>query len=452
MFCNVCGSEIPEGSVNCPVCGSPVMNSAPTQPQDGFIDPQTGYAQSQDIYAQPQATYPQTQGEYPQQPFTYSQPQTGYTQPQTEYAQPQANYTQAQTGYTQPQPGYVQPQAEYAQPQTSGTLPQPGYAQPQPVYAQPQAPVEQPQDAAGRKDKPKKQKTKGRRRPLTVLSFTFCMISLAALTLTCIFPYWFHDNDSGLFYFVVAGIGFVALMAFILFLLARKNALTIISGVLSVVVIAGALIFALVIVPKMKDNLLQQYKDAMRHKDNYGYSRLDPYPYENIKQFASDKDNSIAIQNYLWDLFDEGNYSDWITATKYVLETSTYSSANEPARLYSEDVMKNKLWDKAATAGPQTLSYYTYLFEGTPLAESQDKYVQGFISLTKSSIEEYQYYQQYGYDAPPPYTGYSMSADSADTRIFGSILISEVHSSLPGGSAYVVVNLSNGEYFVNKII
>ena len=64
MFCEKCGTQIPEGAVSCPTCGSAVT---PPQPQ----------AEAQAQYQQPQ--YQQAPPEYGQVPPQYAQPQ--YQQP-----------------------------------------------------------------------------------------------------------------------------------------------------------------------------------------------------------------------------------------------------------------------------------------------------------------------------------------------------------------------------------
>lgn len=86
MFCNKCGTQLANGAMFCPNCGSK-QNAQPQQPP---VQPQQPYAQPQQQYAPPPP---------PQQPQ--------YAPPQQQYAQPQ---------YAQPQPQYAQPQ--YAQPQS----------------------------------------------------------------------------------------------------------------------------------------------------------------------------------------------------------------------------------------------------------------------------------------------------------------------------------------------
>ena len=88
MHCTKCGTELPEGTIICPVCGEPV-----NAPQQGYS--QQGY---------PQQRYSQQdylQQDYPQQDYAqqgYSQqdyPQQGY--PQQDYSQqdyPQQGYSQ----------------------------------------------------------------------------------------------------------------------------------------------------------------------------------------------------------------------------------------------------------------------------------------------------------------------------------------------------------------------
>ena len=108
MICSNCGSQVPEGSKFCPVCGAKaaetLMNeagqtvqnemSAQTQPLDQYAQPQQQYAQPQQQYAQPQQQYAQPQQQYAQPQQQYAQPQQQYAQPQQQYAQPQ-QYAQA---------------------------------------------------------------------------------------------------------------------------------------------------------------------------------------------------------------------------------------------------------------------------------------------------------------------------------------------------------------------
>lgn len=80
MFCNKCGTQLANGAMFCPNCGSK-QNAQPQQPP---VQPQQPYVQPQQQYAPPPPP-----------------PQSQYTPPQQQYAQPQ---------YAQPQ--FVQPQSE----------------------------------------------------------------------------------------------------------------------------------------------------------------------------------------------------------------------------------------------------------------------------------------------------------------------------------------------------
>ena len=88
MHCTRCGTELPEGTIICPVCGEPVNAPQQGYSQQGYSQQgysQQGYPQqrySQQEYSQqgyPQQDYPQQ--EYPQQEY----PQQEY--PQQEYPQ-----------------------------------------------------------------------------------------------------------------------------------------------------------------------------------------------------------------------------------------------------------------------------------------------------------------------------------------------------------------------------
>ncbi len=90
MFCQNCGSQIPDGANICPNCGTPVKQ-VPDSQQQGSIQPQYGQQQfNQNQYNQPQQ-YNQNQynqGQYGQQ--QYGQPQYG----QQQYGQQYGNYGQ----------------------------------------------------------------------------------------------------------------------------------------------------------------------------------------------------------------------------------------------------------------------------------------------------------------------------------------------------------------------
>lgn len=102
MFCNHCGTQLPDNAVACANCGTPVTSVPQPQPQPTYAAPQP-----------PQPGYA---------------PQQGYVPPQQGYAPPQQGYVPPQQGYVPPQPGYPQqgyPQPGYSQP----GYPQQGYVQ-----------------------------------------------------------------------------------------------------------------------------------------------------------------------------------------------------------------------------------------------------------------------------------------------------------------------------------
>lgn len=82
MFCNKCGTQLANGAMFCPNCGSK-QNAQPQQPP---VQPQQPYVQPQQQYAPPPPPQPQ-----------YAPPQPQYAQPQQQYAQPQYAQPQSET-------------------------------------------------------------------------------------------------------------------------------------------------------------------------------------------------------------------------------------------------------------------------------------------------------------------------------------------------------------------
>ena len=100
MFCQNCGSLLPENAKVCPECGTPVSTEAA-----GGAAPESYVASQPQPVPQPQ---PAPQPQPTPQPV-YQQPQPAYQQPQ-----PQPTYQQPQPAYRQPQPG---PAYQAGQPQ-----------------------------------------------------------------------------------------------------------------------------------------------------------------------------------------------------------------------------------------------------------------------------------------------------------------------------------------------
>lgn len=135
MHCTNCGTLLPQGAANCPVCGTPTgVASAPQNPplydptiavQPPYSPPQTGYGANP--YGAPQ------QGATPSNP--YQQPAQdaygNYGQPAqpSNYGQPvPPNYGYPPTQEQPPNYGYPPPQGQSAQPNYG--YPQGGYVPP----------------------------------------------------------------------------------------------------------------------------------------------------------------------------------------------------------------------------------------------------------------------------------------------------------------------------------
>lgn len=64
MFCNKCGTQLANGAMFCPNCGSKQNaqpQQPPVQPQQPYVQPQQQYAPPQQQYAQPQFAQPQSE-------------------------------------------------------------------------------------------------------------------------------------------------------------------------------------------------------------------------------------------------------------------------------------------------------------------------------------------------------------------------------------------------------
>ena len=92
-ICHFCGTQVPDGSTVCPVCGAPLTQQG--QP----------YGQNQQQYGQNQQQYGQSQQPYGQNQQQYGQGQQQYGQGQQQYGQNQQPYGQYQPPYGQNGPG-----------------------------------------------------------------------------------------------------------------------------------------------------------------------------------------------------------------------------------------------------------------------------------------------------------------------------------------------------------
>lgn len=277
-----------------------------------------------------------------------------------------------------------------------------------------------------------KDKGSSKRGILAVGSLILGLLSLIALiVLIVICPEIYHRDDAFLCFCIC--IAAVSAISILMFIFSKKNKLAVVSVVIAGITLLGLGFYSLLFIPKKIKYIEKSFMMELEHvglnPDTDFYMRKNEvYPYGSIFHFlVREKASYREFEYYLDDLYDDGEYAEWVAACEFLCSTSGNDVLD---RSFLED-----LWEHATVTDPYSLTGYSCLYENSDFARNVLN-CEG-VNRMKSDMDALMTDGNMG-------NGIYMLFGEADSfRVYNGLLI------WSDGDGYIVVDLDRGNYFYN---
>ncbi len=271
----------------------------------------------------------------------------------------------------------------------------------------------------------------GKQKKKSILPLIFGLIAVIGTVVFLIACPEFYHRDKSMITTAISGICFVALLGIFFFCIRKKTKLSVIGGLLSMIAPAVLLVFVFAVFPARIDSAVKEYINLMDHseralKDN-SVSKISTYPYGDMnKLFHSEKKQFNKVTDALDDLYDDGDYSEWVTQSHFVHE-----SLQKPVNQHLGD----ELWNNGYDVDEYELRGYSVLFEEqSPLGKAHSEEVNRMKSDIDARIKQVEDYYATGSSRVIMVYGDGFRMNN------GMLIYNDDH-------VYVVTDLSTGNYF-----
>ena len=299
-------------------------------------------------------------------------------------------------------------------------------AAPQPVFTQQPAATLQPDVTA----QPAEKKKVGKGAVFSLILAVIAATGLGVLIGIC--PEIYFKDD--VFIYAVIGIGAVSGLAILSFILGNKNKAGVIGGILAVLTAALLCGYNFYYIPKCKEDIQESYMQKLRRVDvsvtKDTYLDIETYPYSSLERFyAKESKYREEVEDYLYKLYDKGEFSKWVAGAQFVNVTTR--------RGVFDKAFMDGVCSRAAEIDAYDLRNYSVLFDNnTPAGSVQTTASSSGAGRMMSDLK-----------------GRISQVENNESIImsYGGIFYQFTNLMIyrDNYNGYVVVDLSNGNYFYN---